>query len=140
MSIDKLECLCIIIGACLSSKRVKNIRGFVLLTDNEVSRFILSNGSAKANCLRKLSAILTSKMSRLATWFTILRTSSKMNLLCDRISRKKDITKFCDLECELIEQSQVDELVKNVICKLKDWSYVRFLRSLLSELELEEDD
>ena len=63
-----------------------------------------------------------------------------MNLLCDRISRKKDITKFCDLECELIEQSQVDELVKNVICKLKDWSYVRFLRSLLSELELEEDD
>ena len=134
MSIDKYECLCIIVGAmlCPSDKA----KGFIYCTDSEISRYVLHKSNAKTKCLRRLSTLLTHKMSCHAKWYCVLRISSESNYIVDRLSRKLNVQQCCDIKCEKIDQALINKVVDYVFKKTIIIKDEEFLATLLDDTDL----
>jgi len=136
LSIDKLETIASVVGALICSHLKLSCRGIVLLTDNEINRYIIQKSNARCKILKVLTCLLANAMLQQRWWYTSLRISTKNNFIADAISRNKNISSVFDTEYKDVSQDLVMSIVKNINLKTQKMSYVRFLRALVDESDV----
>jgi len=130
-TIDKYESIVILIGAILSLNYNLPCEGYLIFTDNEVSRYVLNMSNAKNNILKKLSCQLCLLMNKLNKWYTIHRVTTTENYLADALSRSIKIDNCLDLEFEEIPSFKVNEIVEKIVINITKKSYQQFLEEML---------
>ena len=135
-TIDKLECIVLVIGAlltttlCLHSELNCPSEGLILLTDNEITRYVINNANARCNVLKKLNGLLTFSLNKARLWYKVVRISSSENYVTDALSRNKDLDDIIDLSVNEFDEKTVNSYLLDVKTIISDMSYFKFLESL----------
>ena len=135
-TIDKLECIVLVIGALLTTtlrlhdESSYTSEGLILLTDNEITRYVINNANARCNVLKKLNGLLTFALNKAELWYKVVRISTSENYVTDALSRNKDLDSIIDLSVHEFDEKTVNSYLLDVKTKISDMSYFKFLQSL----------
>ena len=131
LSIDKYETIVAVMGVLLGCASKIQVDGYILLTDNEVTRYIIRNNNPRATILKKLVCLLSFTMSKSNKWYSIFRISSKENIICDRLSRAIKINENIDIPIEEVSKKNIERTLKYISNEILSGSYINFLEGLV---------
>ena len=110
-SIDKLESIALVVAALLAISKFET-EGILFMTDNEVTRYILSKCNASSEFLRKLTTLFSHFMLNNSCYSTVIRITTEENFISDGISRGADVSSCLDMPHEWIPRQEIEKSIK----------------------------